>query len=366
MKISCQMEDLLYGVQTVSRAVSGKNTLPVLAGILLWAEDNRLFLQSTNLELAIECYIPAEVESAGKVVVPGKNFLDLVRFLPQGTISLEQTGEFDLTVRYEDSETVFRGMDPVDFPAFPEVQGDIEGSIPAPLFKKIVRQVAFAASTNEARPVFTGVLLDFIEGQLVMVATDTHRLAKQIIPWQGKGVGKVIVPAKTMQEIARFAAEDQQIDLIISKNQIYFRTGQVAFISRVINGQYPDYNQVIPKKESFITKSVIQSSRFLQEMERASVVAREGAGVIKLHFQQDMLGFHASAPDLGTIDGHMSILHQGEDIEVVYNSKYILEVLKNIEGDSLYMELTGPVTPGIITSDADENFLYLILPVRIG
>lgn len=148
MKISCQMEDLLYGVQTVSRAVSGKNTLPVLSGILLWAEDNRLFLQSTNLELAIECYIPAEVEEGGKVVVPGKNFLDLVRFLPQGIISLEQSGEFDLTVRYENSETVFRGMDPVDFPAFPEIQGDMEGAIPAPLFKKIVRQVAFAASTN--------------------------------------------------------------------------------------------------------------------------------------------------------------------------------------------------------------------------
>lgn len=366
MKISCQMEDLLYGVQTVSRAVSTKNTLPVLSGILLWAEENRLYLQATNLELAIECYIPAEIESMGKVVVPGKNFLDLVRFLPQGTISLEKTGELDLTVRYENSETVFRGMDPVDFPAFPEIDGEIQGAIPAPLFKKIVRQVAFAASTNEARPVFTGVLLDFMADRLVMVATDTHRLAKQEIPWQGRGQGKVIVPAKTMQEIARFAAEDQQIEMKIAKNQIYFGTGQVAFISRVINGQYPDYNQVIPKKEAFITRSVMQSSRFLQEMERAAVVAREGAGVIKLRFTSDMLAFHASAPDIGTIDGNMAILHQGEDMEVVYNSKYIIEVLKAIEGDSVYMELTGPVTPGIITCDGDKNFLYLILPVRIG
>ena len=375
MKIHCHIEDLSYGTQTVSRAVSVKNTLPILSGIMMQTEEQGLILRATDLEMAIECHIPAMVEEAGAVVVPGKNFFDLVRCLDEGDIELfSEENSFDLAITFGESVTKFRGMDPAEFPALPPVTGDISGAIAAPVFRNLVREVAFAAAADEIRPVFSGILLDIKENYFVMVATDTHRLAKTSGVWQGMGTAKVIIPARTMVELARLASDDHEmVQIRIGKNQIIFQIGGILFISRLINGQYPPYQEVIPKEEQFTSMAIIQTKIFRQEMERAAVLARGNNYVVKFTFLPDRLEILASAQDIGDMKSRLPILYQGEEIHIAYNIRYIADVLKAIDTEEMIMKLTGPFTPAVIVpkteagteNEQEQEYLYLLLPVRV-
>jgi len=377
MKLNLQKDDLLYAVAAVARAVSSKNTMPILSGILLQApadQPGKLILSATDLELAMECMIDAEIEENGQVVAPGRYLLDLVRHLPEGPVTLISGNKDELILNYEQSQSNIRCLDPDEFPALPTAEGDLHGHIPLAVFRRMVKQVSIAAATDEVRPLFTGVLIDLTEQGLTMVASDTHRLAIAFDDWQGEGEAKLIIPCRTMQEIARLASGDEGlIEITASRNQAYFKFDNIVLASRVIAGQYPDYNQVLPLPSLYKTHTVIQRERLTLALERAALlsrdVARGKANIVCLHWQADGLLLTAEAPDVGHIHEELPATLEGEEMCVNYNARYLLDALKVIDEESVAFHLTGETTPGIILPASQEltksAYTYLVLPIRV-
>ena len=377
MKIELLREDLLYAVNAVERAVSSKNTLPVLSGIMIAARGNQLSFRATDLEVAIECVINASIEEEGELVAPGRKLSALAKGLASGPLTLESVGEEQLKISYQRGQIAMPCYTTEEFPVLPPREGEIQGTIPSRLFKKMVRQSSIAAANDELRPVFTGIMLEVDGPRLTMVATDTHRLTVCNGVWQGEGKAAVIVPQKVMQEIARLAAnDDDNIIITISKSQIFFSFANLSVTSRLIVGQFPDYRQVLPEEDLFTSQILIQRQQLIESLELASVISREiarGRGnVVRLRLDQDSINIYSSSPDDGTFDENQPAQINGERITLNYNARYLLDALRVIDEDQVQIRLTGVNTPGVITA-ADENgaaksddFLYLVLPVRIS
>lgn len=372
MKLLIQKEDLLYAVGAVERAVSGKNTLPVLSGILISAADNQARFRATDLEMAMECVVNAEVIEAGEAVAPGRKFSAMARLLPGGGVTLESSGE-TLRVSYTGGRQNLPCFAADEFPVLPARSGELEGAIPVRVFRRMARQVGVAAAADEVRPVFTGVYTELRPDSLLMVATDTHRLAKGMGPWQGGGEANLIIPNRTVQEVARLAGnDDDEIMLLASKNQAYFTFANLTVTSRLIVGQYPDYRQVIPDEGLYQSELVVGRQALIEVLERAALLVREASrsrgNVVRLTLEENELAISAEAPDEGALREALPAAISGERIAIHYNARYLLDALKVIEEERVRIRLTGPSTPGLILPDteaADPNYLYLLLPVRV-
>jgi DNA polymerase III subunit beta len=366
MRILCSRENLAYGVQVVQRAVSSKSTLPILSGILIKTENNRLNLTATDLELGIHCSIPVQVIEEGSAVLPARLFSEIVRKLPDSPIELEMDpGSKTLTVHYNPSQFTLNGMDPDEYPLIPEMDENINISLKAPIYKSMVKQIAFASASDENRPIFTGILFIVENDVIKMVATDTHRLAYRTstteteneLPWQS------IIPAKALVEVSRLLKdEDQTIQISMTENQVLFRFGEISLISRLIEGQFPNYKQVIPT--SCKTKVRINTRALLEAVERASLLAKDGSNVIKLKSQESVLIVTSTSSELGKVYEEVSIEIQGEEAQIAFNSRYLIDALKVIDSEEILIELTGSLSPGIIRPVEFNNYIYLILPVR--
>jgi len=365
MKVFCSKDSLITGVNTVQKAVSNKNTLPVLQGILLKAEGQTLIFEATDLEIGIRCVVPAQIEQEGVVVLPARIFSDLVRKLPDAPIELEFQNDV-LNINYYESNLALRGYDPEEFPLLPDLFEAETFNLPVAIFKTMIRQTTFACSTEESRPVFTGCLLQIEEGNLRLIATDTHRLAYRIaeienpekIKFQG------IIPAKTLSEIYRLLKdEDETLCIRFNESQILFQFGAVQLLSRLIEGQFPNYKQVIP--QSCQTKLLLSTKLFQDSVERASLLVRDGAHpiIIKLSIENERLSI-VQTSELGKISEQMDVRKEGNDLKIAFNSKFLLDVLKVIDSDEIIFELSGSYSPGIIRPVDDPNYLYLALPVR--
>ncbi len=366
MKILCNRENLAYGVQVVQRAVSAKSTLPILSGILLQTENNRLNLTATDLELGIHCSIPVQVIEEGSVVLPARIFLEIVRKLPDTPIELEMApGAKTLTVHYNPSQFTINTMDPEEFPVIPELDGNIEVSLKSVIYKHMVKQIAFASASDENRPLFTGILFAIEHDIIKLVATDTHRLALRTgtSETNNETNWKSIIPVKALVEVSRLLKdEDQTIQISMNKNQVLFRFGEISLISRLIEGQFPNYKQVIPS--SCKTKIRVNSKSLLEAVERASLFARDGSNVIKLKSQASILVITSNSPELGKVYEEVPIEIQGEETQIAFNSRYLIDVLKVVDSEDIVIELTGSLSPGIIRPIEVNNYIYLILPVR--
>lgn len=376
MKIIIQKEDLLYAVSAVERAVSNKNTLPVLGGILIEATAERVCFRATDLELAMECVVQAEIVEAGQAVVPGRKFSALTRLLPGGSISLSSNGDI-MEIEYGLGKQSLLCYPAEEFPVMPECEEGVRGSISVRSFRRLVKEVGIAAAADEVRPVFSGVYTEFHEQEMVMVATDTHRLAYGKVPFSGSGQTTLLIPNRTLQEAARLAVnEDDQIILTAGKNQIYFSYANLTFISRLIVGQYPDYHQVIPEPDSYQATLVIDKKAFSEVLERAALISRDSrlsrSNTVRLSVDGPSLFIAAEVQDEGMIREEIAISASGvEEMEVHFNARYLLDVLKVIEEERIVFQLTGPSTPGVIVPDqggeaAESDYLYLLLPIRIS
>jgi len=379
MKLTVQKEDLLYAVNAVSRAISNKNTLPILSGVMLEAPEElpgKLVLRGTDLELAMECVIDAEVEEPGKAVAPGRYFQDLVRYLPDSPVTLTSARVEEMLMCYEQSEIAIRCHDPEEYPALPIAEGNIRGQIAVSTFRRMVKQVSIAAATEEVRPLFTGILVELAGPELIMVASDTHRLAIAVGGWQGESSGeaKLILPCRTMQEIARLAVGDEGVvEIIASRNQAYFRLENLTFASRVISGQYPDYHQVLPSPSLYNCHTLIRRDKLTEALERAALLSRDTtrgkANIVCLNWQEEGLLLTASAPDVGHIHEELPAELIGESIEASYNARYLLDALKVMDDERVAFHLTGESTPGIILPEGVEQeqspYTYLVLPLRM-
>lgn len=373
MKIDIEKEYLVYAVNSVERAVSAKNTLPVLGGIMISAKDNKLCFRATDLEMAIECVINAVIEEEGEIVAPGRKLSQLAKGLSSGKVVFESVGQEQLVIKYDRGQISMPCFSPEEFPLLPAQEGDICGSIPVRVFRRMVKQTGIAASMDELRPIFTGIMLDIDDNNITMVATDTHRLAVSHDIWQGQGKTTVIVPNKVMQEISRLAvSEDDNIIITISKSQIFFSFANLTVTSRLIVGSFPDYNQVLPAENLFCSKLTVSRHGLIDSLELASVISKEisrGKGnIVRLRLDENSVNIYANSQDEGTFDENQEAEVSGNTLTLNYNARYLLDVLKVIEEDRVIFNLTGDNTPGVIVADSDnqDKYMYLVLPVRVS
>lgn len=364
MKIKCSKEDLLTGVNTVQRAVSSKSTLPILQGIKLEAENNILKFEATDLEIGIRCQVPVNVFEDGQVVLPARLFAEITRKLPATDITIESSDN-NINICYYESDIAINGYDPEEYPEITEIAAVESIDLPASVFRNMIRQTVFACAVEETRPVFTGILMQ-IEGEnITLVSTDTHRLAlsKAIIPGN-QSEFKGIIPAKTMQEIYRLLQDDDTISISCNNSRIIFRFGSVNIITRLIEGQFPNYKQVIP--QTCNTKMLINTKTFLDAVERASLLSRDNylkTNTVRFNIENSRLSINQFS-ELGKIYEHMEIEQEGEDVSISFNAKYIIDVLKVVDTENIVMEASGSFSPCIFRPENDDNYLCLVLPLR--
>lgn len=379
MRFEIPKDDLVYAVSAVERAVSGKNTLPILAGIMMIAEDNKVIFRATDLELAIECTVSAMVTEPGQIVTGGRKLSQLTKGMSGSDIVLETEGSDNMVLRYSRGQIAMPCYPTDEFPMLPRIMGDVTGTIPVKVFKRMVRQTGIAASPDELRPIFTGMMVEINGDDITMVATDTHRLTLSHGKWHNTGEAAeatAIVPNKVMQEITRLSANDEdEIAIRIGKNQIFFDFADLHISSRLIVGQFPDYHQVIPEEAMFATKVSVDKQEFIGSLELASVVSKEiarGRGnIVQLGLNEEGMRIHASSQDEGTFDENIGAVVEGEPLELSYNARYLLDVLRVLDDDRVELRLTGATTPGVVQADVEEqdekdSFLYLVLPVRVS
>lgn len=367
MRFSASKDNLSYGVQVVQRAVSAKNPLPVLSGILLKAGNGHLTFTATDLELGIECVIPVTIEREGGIVLPAKYLGEIVRRLPDLKINVDVKENNSTMIKYGDSVFDLLGLPPEDFPILPSIESESTLIIKQGEFKEMIKQVGFATSSDDNRPVFTGILMKIDEGTMKLVATDTHRLAfRQGVIENGASqeYKTVIVPGKTLNELNRImSGDDEDLKIAFGDNQAVFEMKGIKLISRLIEGQFPNYKQVIP--QGCKTKIKVRTKHLLEATERASLLAKEGANVVKFTISKEQLVINSNSPEIGKIEEQLPVEMEGEETQIAFNSKYLIDVLRVIDAEDILLELTGSLSPGIIKPFDEDNYIYLILPIRV-
>lgn len=365
MLITTNKENLLAGINAVQRAINAKSIIPIYACIKLQAKDNMLFLTGVSLDMGIQCTIPVQVKREGTAVVPARYFSDIVRRLPDVPLELDLHDGHEMTLRYEKSYFSLKTLPSEDFPLFPDFTGALDFSIEANVLKDMVKKTAFSASTDEMKAVFTGLLWE-IEGDVLrMVGTDTHRLAwaqgqiKTIESLQGQ----FIFSAKTASEIARLIQEED-CRVQVEKNTVFFTFENIKIHCRLLEGQFPNYKQVIPAQ--YKTKIQIQAKSLQDSVERISLfsLASDSSNTIHLEIKEQELILH-SRSEIGSGQEEIDVYQEGEDIKIAFNARYLNDVFKIMEDTPVTFELTGPLSAGVLKKSEDPHFLYLILPVRV-
>ena len=367
MKFTCTKEQLVYASQVVQKAVSNKPQMPILSGIYLNAFDNTLELQATDYELGISCKIEATISEPGAIVLSGRYFQEVVRRLPGDTVEITTNSE-DNTVKITSNSAQFNllSLPASEFPVLKPLDGTTTFQIRDNVLRELIKKTVFACSTDEARPVFTGGLLEVNNSDVLMVATNTHRLAvKKEILDSFDGSIKIIIPSKILNELARIMVSEvpSNVSIDCNHNQISFAFDNVYIISRLIEGQFPDYKRVIPP--DFATDIVINTSEFLAAVERVSLISRAGDyNIIKLAFKQGAVLITSNNPDIGKAEEAVNIDLRGNELDIAFNAKYVTDILKNIDSDKFYFSLNTPLSPASIKPFDDDNYTYIITPVR--
>jgi DNA polymerase-3 subunit beta len=366
MKVSVARGELLEALSAVSKGLSSRTTLPILSGIHISAIDDTLILQSTDLEISIKTKTKGRVEEAGQTVLPGKLIIDIVRSLPEAAVTIDTSNKGSAVVTCVQSSFTVRTLSPEDFPRFPEAEAAKALSLPSEIFSKVVHQVSKAVSRDETRPILTGVLVVVESGTLRMVATDSYRLClKEVVLEDVSGEIEVVVPGRAIEDVARLAASTERVSLGVSDNQVIFTFGDTVFISRRIEGSFPNYRQLIPKEHQ--TRAVIDRVEFTEAIKRVSLLAQHNAPLrIGVNVADHILTLTAQTQDVGEAKEDIEIQPVGEDVEMAFNHAYLMEGVSVSEGEKVALEIVSPLKPGIIKSADGEDFIYLLMPVRLG
>ncbi|MBS3995506.1 MAG: DNA polymerase III subunit beta [Alkaliphilus sp.] len=365
MKIICTQKSLAASINIVQKAVSSKTTLPVLKGILLETEENKLKLVGTDIELGIENYIDAEIIKSGSVVIASKILGEIIRKLPDSTVEIEVDQDNNTIFRCENSEFTLLGHSSIDFPELPEVEKDFKYSISQDLFKSMIKQTTFATTIDETRPVLTGVLMEIKDNKISMVALDGYRLALKQGNIKTLTDNKVIIPGKTLNEVYKILSEEDndEIEIYFTEKHILFKTQDTRIISRLLEGEFVNYNQIIPRE--FKSRVSVNTRSLYDSIERASLMAKEGKNnLIKFSIKDEKMSISSNS-EMGKVFESLSIKLEGADIEIGFNSKYFIDVLRVIDSEEVYLNFINNVSPCIIKPVDNNNYTHLILPVRI-
>jgi DNA polymerase-3 subunit beta len=367
MKITCAKDVLNYAVQTVQKAVATKTPLPILTGIYLNAVDNKLELQATDYEIGISCTIDAQVHEPGTIVLSGRYFQELVRKLPGDSVDII-TSQEDRTIKITSNYSQFNLLSlPADeFPVLKPLDPANSLTVKDNVLRDLIKKTVFACAADESRPIFTGGLLEADNQGIRLVATNTHRLALKSDNLENfNGTAKMVIPAKILSELARLLSSDIPQDVIINwqKNQVSFSFDDVYIISRLIEGQFPDYKRVIPANFATIVK--INTGDFLGAVERVSLLAKEGDyNVIKFSFKAGQVTVSSNNPDIGKACETVQTITEGNELDIAFNAKYVSDILKNITSAELTFSLNTPLSPACIKPIDDDQYTYIITPVR--
>ncbi|PKM88290.1 MAG: DNA polymerase III subunit beta [Firmicutes bacterium HGW-Firmicutes-12] len=366
MRITATKDNLVLGVTAVQKAVSSKTALPILSCIRIEAKDNFLYFTGTDLDIGIQCYVPVDIISEGIAIVTARHFSEIVRRLPDVPIEIHHNNENEITIKYEDSQLVIKTLQDNDYPNFPEVIGENKIQVKAAVLRNMIKQTTFAAGNDEGRPLFTGILFEYEEKIIRLIATDTHRLALRqgTVENNITETGSCIIPAKILNELARLMHDDDDICLInITKNLISFKIANILIISRLLEGQFPNYRQVIPNKYNLKIKT--RSKKFQESVERISLFTalNDNSNTLQIQINENMLVI-SSQSELGQGYEQLSIDAVGEPVNIAFNARYLLDAFKVIDADIISIEFTGPLSPCIIRPAESENFICLLLPVR--
>ncbi|OAT79888.1 DNA polymerase III subunit beta [Desulfotomaculum copahuensis] len=364
MKFSATKSTLVYALQIVQKAVSPRNPVPTLSGILFKTGADQLTVSATDLDLTIECTVPVTVHEPGNIVLPARYITELARRLPDVPILIETlTAGSAATISYGQSQSNIHGFPADQYPELPELPEAPALLISQGKLKEVIRQVIFAASTDETRPVFTGALLEIRDGALTLVATDTHRLAWCRLPVQADEIISIIVPGKTFTEMLKITgnSEEEDVTVYVSQSHVFFVTSVMQISSRVIAGKFPPYQQVIPREFSTRIKAVTRE--LLEATERASLLITEGMPVVHFNLEKDacVLSVHTEA---GWIREEMDLQVEGEPLQISFNSRYLCDALRAINSNEVLINMTGPLSAAVIRCPENTQYLSLLLPAQ--
>ena len=369
MKLSVMQENLARGLSVVSRAVSARSTLPVLANVLLKTEDAGLKLTATNLEIGITYWVPGKIESDGATTVPAKLLTDLVNSLQGGDrVDLELGSSETLHLTCGRFESHLKGIDADEFPAI-QVTGERPTTrISQRVLKQALGETAFAAASDEARPILTGVLARFEGDTVTFAAADNYRIAVKTVPLLDPVTDvSIVIPARALNELARILPDvDEPVELVIAqaRNQVMFHLEGVDLISRLIDGQFPNYNQVLP--QSHTTRAVMDREELLRAVRPAALIAHESANIVKLQIGNDGdPGITVSAnAEVGDHVGQVEATVDGDGTTIAFNARYLADVLTNVDAEQFALELNGPLSPGVFKPIGDDHYVHVVMPVR--
>lgn len=364
MKLSCLQENLSKGVSVVSRLVSTRGTLEILSHILLKTEEGRLKLSATNLEVGINYKIGAKIDKDGAITVPARLFSELVTQLPHGKIDLSVT-ETTLKTKIDQFESNIKGLPDDEFPLIPRIKDKKLVTISAKDLKEAINMVSFAAAPDEARPVLAGIYMKAEKNKLTFVATDSYRLAERVIKLKEDVATKeAIIPARSLNELVRTLDDPaKEVDIYLDETQIMFETDEVEFTSRLIEGKFPPYKEIIPT--SYETKGIIPSSDFSHIIKVTSLFSREAAGSVTIEMDpKGKIEAISAASQYGESNAACKAAIEGKEADMVFNSKYILDVLNVLSDGSIVFEVSGKLNPGVFKKEGKDDYVYVIMPLR--
>ena len=376
MKITCKQSDLSRGLSVVSHAVSTRSTLPVLSNILMATDDNRLRLSATNLEIGITCWVPAQVAEEGSVTVPARLLTDFVGGLPQGTVEMSlPAGSYTLSVKSNRNAANIKGMDAGEFPTIPSADSDDPPVLlDASTLKEMIAQVAFAAATDEARPIFTGVLAQVAEDKITLAAADSYRLAVRSADLAANGhpVGDILIPARTLTELARILPAEGTVQMLITPNrsQVLFHSEGMDLISRLIDGAFPAYQRIMP--QSYETRAVLDTGEVKAAAKSVALFAKDSNNIVTLTIEPGKTDgvepgtamLQATAEELGDNTSVVNAAVDGKGLRIMFNVRYLTDVLAVIDTPEVALEMESAQKPGVVKPVGATDYTYVIMPMH--
>lgn len=364
MKIRFSKEQFLDGLQQVQNVVSQRTTLPILSNVLIKAEPSGLQLTTTDLDIGVRTRVDAEVSKSGSTTLPARKLFMIVRELAASEIEMEVDDSNQASIRCGTSYFKIAGLPEDEFPAFPKLDGNKHFKIEQKMLRDIFRKTSFAMSTDETRYVLNGLLLNFGEGKLTVVATDGRRLAlvEQEVDFPKSNAGEAIVPSKAIGEVQRLLKDKGDLQITLTENQIAFDIDGTLLVSKLIEGNYPNYRQVIPNEvEEHIS---LERETLLQALRRAALLTSDKSNSTKLRFSKNSLVISANTPDVGEAHETIAINYKGKEISIAFNPVYMMDCLRNLENDEIFLDLVDELSPGVVKINGP--FLYVLMPMRMN
>ncbi len=363
MKFRISKEAFLDGLQKVQHVVSSRTTLPILSNVLMVAKDGRIQFTTTDLDVGITGSVEAQIDKEGATTLPAKRLVSIVRELPASEVEVSVDSKNHASIRCGPSFFKIIGLSEAEFPPLPNFQGSKEFRIPQQVLRDGLRKTSYAISSDETRYVLNGIFASFRDGKMTLVATDGRRLAMvdSDLEFPASHETDVIIPTKAVQELQRLLGETGDVIVKLTDNQISFAIGDNLLASKLIEGNYPNYRQVIPGDA--LERVIIAREALLDTVKRVSLLASDKSNSVKLVFSENQIEVTANSPDVGEAQEVMDVIYQGKPMQIAFNPEFLQAPLRNLETNDVYLDLIDEMSPGVLRIEG--TFLYVLMPMRV-